>query len=208
MAGYTYTKGRRVDGEAEGKWYPAKIATVHKDGTYTLNWMGEHAGTFTKNVPAAKIRIRMTGRSVGLDDLKGKGIGGIYVLNVPKAVKNYYKIGRADDDIERRVGSYITAYPWDFYVVAIMVWDTVPDDSKRYVAIHAAEKEILNAFPHKVMNHPRMQSSEWVVLNNPAETKKLRETMEKVALKHKVRVSWFGESHEIKWPYAKPAGAG
>ena len=63
-------------------------------------------------MPAAKIRPRQSGRDVGLNKLKGRDVAGIHDINVPKAEETYYKIGILESDLEKRVSSYITAYPW------------------------------------------------------------------------------------------------
>ena len=96
---------------------------------------------------ADKIRPRQSGRDVGLNELRGRDVTGIYVLIVPKAVKSYYKIGTSESDLEKRVGSYITAYPWDFNVVAIMVYDLKLSNHLRYLKVRQAEKDIIKAFP-------------------------------------------------------------
>ena len=87
-------------------------------------------------------------------------------------------------------------------MVAIMVYDFTISDYQRYLKIRAAKKDILSAFPkeQRVKRHPNMKSSEWLVLPSPTQIKKLRDKMEEVAAQDGVRVSWFGESHEIKWP--------
>ena len=98
---------------------------------------------------------------MGLNELKGRDVAGIYVLNVPKAVKSYYKIGISESDLEKRVSSYITAYPWAFNIVAVNVYDLKVSDHQRYIKIRAAEKDILSAFPkeQRVKRHPNMKTS-------------------------------------------------
>ena len=41
-----WTKGAKVEGQDEdGQWYPGTIGTVHRDGTYRVNWQGKwHTG--------------------------------------------------------------------------------------------------------------------------------------------------------------------
>ena len=185
-----------------GKWYRAKIGLVHKDGTYRVDWLGKFVETYTDKVPQTHIRTRKTGRSASLDELKGQAIPGVYVLNVPKCEKHWYKIGISEADIEKRVVSYITAYPWDFNVVAIMLFNLNIADWKRYRLIRDAEREILKTFAKSKIKSDalRMPNSEWVNLKTTAETNQLKDTMQKVADKHGAAFTWFGDTHTIKWP--------
>ena len=103
-----WTKGAKVEGlDEDGVWYPATIGTVHRDGTYRVDWQGKWADTYSARMPEAKIRPRQSGRDAGRNELKGRDVAGIYVLNVPKAETTYYKIGISESDLERRVSNYI-----------------------------------------------------------------------------------------------------
>ena len=58
-----WSKGSRVEGldDDDGKWYPATIGAVHRDGTYRLNWQGKLAGTYAAHIHEGKIRPRQSG---------------------------------------------------------------------------------------------------------------------------------------------------
>eukprot|EP00661_Eupelagonemidae_sp_cell13_P006729 gene6729-549_t len=93
---------------------------------------------------ANEIRPRQTGRNVGLNEIKGKGVAGIYVLNVPCCRKSNSKVGISTEDIEKRVRSHVTCWPWEFYIVAMMAYDYSGGSNwKRYFNIPRAEREIL-----------------------------------------------------------------
>eukprot|EP00661_Eupelagonemidae_sp_cell13_P001553 gene1553-46_t len=190
-----WQKGQKVeaydeDAEPPG-WFLATVRTVHRDGRYSVNWQGKWRDTFSK-LEEKSVRPRRSGRDIGLNQLKGKDVGGIYVLNVPLCNKSYYKVGIAKNDIERRVRDYTTAYPWDYHIVAIMVYDYRGGDTwKRYFNIPKAEKMILGSFPAKnmVSGGPNKmdRGSEWLDLPKKEDVHKLRDVMEKVAAQMNVQ---------------------
>ena len=60
-----WTKGAKVEGlDEDGQWCLGTIGTVHRDGTYRVNWQGKWAATYSAHMPEAKIRRRQSGRDV------------------------------------------------------------------------------------------------------------------------------------------------
>ena len=140
--------------------------------------------------------IQGHGRSVDLDELKGKALPGLYVLNVPKAVKSYYKIGISEADIETRVSQYILSYPWGFHIVAVLLY---PEDYTRYYKVREAESEVLKHFKDKrVFRFPKMRSSEWIKLKSKKETNALKTLLENIGQRDNAKLTWFADTHEIK----------
>ena len=103
-------------------------------------------------------------RDVGIKQLQNKGYPGVYVINVPKAVRSYYKIGQSEEDLEKRLASYILSYPWNFHIVAIILY---PRTVERYLKPREAESKILRHFKDdRVFNYPEMRTSEWLRLTS------------------------------------------
>ena len=136
-------------------------------------------------------------RDVGLKQLQDLGYPGVYVINVPKAVKMYYKIGMSSEDIEKRLASYILAYPWGFDIVAILLYPR----ADRYLKPREAETKILQHFKdERVFRYPGMQSSEWLRLKGKKQTNELKKLMTEIAQETCGKLSWFSSSQASIFP--------
>ena len=142
----------------------------------------------------------MNGRSVGIDMLKNKGIPGLYVINVPKAIKSYYKIGISETDIEQRLSSYILSYPFGFHIVALLLYKGDPES--RYIKVRKAESEILiKKFRNKrVFRFKGMKTSEWLKLRNKKDFNELKQVLQEITIRDEAELTWFADSHSIKIP--------
>ena len=61
-----WNKGDKIEAQdLDGVWYPGTIGTVHKDGTYRVNWAGTWADTYSARMSAAKLRSPESGRIAG-----------------------------------------------------------------------------------------------------------------------------------------------
>ena len=114
-------------------------------------------------------------RSAGLDELRGKKLAGVYLINVPKAVKSFYKIGMSEEDIENRLTDYLGYYPWSYHVVAVILY---PNTYMKYITVREAESE-LHKFLHDVKVKPfsGQKRTEWFRLSS---NKKIKQTLAKM----------------------------
>ena len=137
-------------------------------------------------------------RSAGLDSIRNKKIPGVYILNVPKCIKSYYKIGISTEDIERRLESYLGYYPWSYYVVAVILYK---NNEEKYQKCRNAESELLKFLKEdQVKNFPGQKRTEWVRLKSQKKIKQTLDKMEEIANRTGGSYSHFGSSHEIKLP--------
>ena len=140
------------------------------------------------------------GRNVDLEELKGLDQPGVYILNVPKAVKSYYKVGISEADIEKRVAQYILSYPFGFNIVAVMLY---PKDYTRYYKVRDTECEILKEFKEqRVFRYKGMKTSEWIKLSRKKDTERLRQLMSRIAQRDGATLNWFADSHQVTLPSA------
>lgn len=138
-------------------------------------------------------------RSAGIDQLQGKEIPGLYVINVPKAVRSYYKIGISESDIEKRLASYILSYPFGFNIVAVLLFKG--DPISRYNKVREAESQILKHFrEQRVFRFKNMHRSEWIRLSTKKEINELKNLMQDIAKKDNAKVTWFSDTHKINLP--------
>jgi hypothetical protein len=146
-----------------------------------------------------RMPLKPTRRSADLDELMNKEIPGVYVLNVPKAIKTYFKIGISESDIERRVSSYILSYPFGFNIIGVILYKG--DPISRYIKVREAESIILRHFKDKrVFRFRGMKTSEWLKLSTEKEINELKQLMRAIAKRDKAKVTFFGETHEITLP--------
>ena len=137
-------------------------------------------------------------RSVGLNELRNRRIPGVYLINVPKCVKSYFKVGISEEDVERRLEQYLTYYPWSFYVVAVILY---PDNWEKYYLCRQAESELLKFLKEaQVKNFEGQQRTEWVKLKTQKQIKQTLAKMEEIANKTGGAYTYFGSTHVIKLP--------
>ena len=137
-------------------------------------------------------------RSAGLDSIRNKKIPGVYILNVPKCVKSYHKIGISTTDIERRLESYLGYYPWSYYVVAVILYK---NDEDKFKKCRKAESELLKSLKAEhVKNFKNQKRTEWVRLKSPAKIQQTLDKMEEIAIRTGGSFTAFGKTHEIKLP--------
>ena len=137
-------------------------------------------------------------RSVGLDELRGKRLPGVYLINVPKCVKSFYKIGISEEDIEKRLTDYLGYYPWSFYVIAVILF---PDDWTKYYKIRDAESELHSFLKDvKVKPFPGQRRTEWFKLKSKKELEKTLMKMQQVAEREGGKFTYFGQTHTIAIP--------
>ena len=133
-------------------------------------------------------------RSVDLDTIQNKELPGLYVINVPKAVKSYYKVGISEADLEKRVAQYILSYPFGFNIVGVLIFK----DTDRFTKVRKAESEVIKHFrKNRVFNYKGMRTSEWIRIRNDKEVKELKNLLKDIAARDGAKLSWFADSHSI-----------
>jgi len=240
MASGTFYRGAKVRAQRAGseEWLAAVVRTVHRNGAYTVEWLSKQApapgkprkyGVLERLKPhhikwSYDARGKAGPARPGLYGLRDRWIAGVYVISVPvseespcPATKDYYKIGKAENNIERRLQQYNTYYPWAWWIVGIIIypqWEGPSeqgDNIKRFRAVTSAEHRIqeqtkkYNVF-HKnpefkgIGRHGKPtpgRMSEWVKLTTPAQVRELRGAVEAAAKDDDGKVTWFDETHEI-----------
>ncbi len=181
-----------------------EIWSRHRDGTYKVRIL--KTGKMRDRIPEKNLTGNLIGKSIEMDSLIGRHIGGIYLFNVPGfagEASRWFKVGKSDVDMHERLKSYTTAYPWDFHVWGLILFEERPTNLKRYEKIQAAEGKILNkyrALGKTVMRYKYQKTSEWIKLLTDPDIAEMKETMGKAAKDTGGKLTWFPDGHVIQFP--------
>ncbi len=137
-------------------------------------------------------------RSVGVDELRKRELGGIYVIRNPKIAKTFYKVGMSEDDIERRISDYAGYYPNGFYVDAVLLYR---NDYEKYYKVRDAESELHRFLKdYAVKRYPGQRKTEWFALKNKKQQKALFDKMKEIANSTGGVFTYYGDSHDTNIP--------
>ncbi len=134
-----------------------------------------------------------------MDVIEGKELGGVYVISVPSfRSTRWLKIGMAEGDIAKRLRTYSTYYPDNFWVHAMILY---PNNYKKFLHARKAETHLHNLFGEEdaIWGYPNQSYTEWYSLSKK-QKKELYAEMKKIAKETKGEYHYFANDWTIRLP--------